>query len=158
MWESEGEAWSEDERVSSCGSHECNVYNDAFHVIGLYGPGDKISLLPAGLGAGKGGTELSHGPGHAVPGNEWALVGGLLLPKGPSSQQEKPISHRGRAETETERFVVREMKVKEREWRALLSFVELASFLRKVLMSGMVCLWSKGFPSFLCATVWCSYF
>ena len=22
-------------------------------------------------------------------------------------------------------------------------------------MSGMVCLWSEGFPSFLCATVWC---
>ena len=47
------------------------------------------------------------------------------------------------------------MKEKERERRALLSFVEL-SFLRKILMSGMVCLWSEGFPSFLCAIVWCS--
>ena len=25
--------------------------------------------LPAGLGVGKGGIELSHGPGHVVPGN-----------------------------------------------------------------------------------------
>ena len=45
MWESEGEAWSEDERVSSSGSREGNVGNDALHVIGLYGPGDKISLF-----------------------------------------------------------------------------------------------------------------
>ena len=52
MWESEGEAWSEDERVSSSGSREGNVGNDALHVIGLYGPGGKIS---EGLGAGKGG-------------------------------------------------------------------------------------------------------
>ena len=43
--ESEGEAWSEDERVSSTGSREGNVGNDALHVIGLYGPGDKISLF-----------------------------------------------------------------------------------------------------------------
>ena len=43
MWESEGEAWSEDERVSSSGSREGNVGNDALHVIGLYGPGGKIS-------------------------------------------------------------------------------------------------------------------
>ena len=41
-WESEGEAWSEDESVSSTASH----------------------------GVGKGGTELPHGPGHAVPGIE----------------------------------------------------------------------------------------
>ena len=47
---------------------EGNVSNAALHVIGLYGLDDKISLLE-GLGAGKGGTELSHGPGHAVPGN-----------------------------------------------------------------------------------------
>ena len=45
MWESEGEAWSEDENVSSSGSREGNVCNDALHVIGLYGPGDKISLF-----------------------------------------------------------------------------------------------------------------
>ena len=45
MWESEGEAWSEDETVSSSGSREGNVYNDALHVIGLYGPGGKISLF-----------------------------------------------------------------------------------------------------------------
>ena len=69
MWESEGEAWSEDESVSASGSREGNVCNGALHVIGLHGPGDKISLFPAGLGVGKGGTELPHGPGHAVPGN-----------------------------------------------------------------------------------------
>ena len=45
MWESEGEAWSEDASVSSSGSREGNVCNDALHVIGLSGPGDKISLF-----------------------------------------------------------------------------------------------------------------
>ena len=44
MWESEGEAWSKDESVSSNGSREGNVGNDALHVIGLYGSGDKISF------------------------------------------------------------------------------------------------------------------
>ena len=43
MWESEGEAWSENESVSSSGSREGNVGNDALHVIRLYGPGGKIS-------------------------------------------------------------------------------------------------------------------
>ena len=45
MWESEGEAWSEDENASSSGSREGNVCNDALHVIGLNGLGDKISLF-----------------------------------------------------------------------------------------------------------------
>ena len=45
MWDSGDEAWSEDECVSSNGSREGNVGNDALHVIGLYGPGDKISLF-----------------------------------------------------------------------------------------------------------------
>ena len=45
MWESEGEAWSEDEHASSGGSREGNVCNDALHVVGLHGPGDKISLF-----------------------------------------------------------------------------------------------------------------
>ena len=40
-----GEAWSEDESVSSNGAREGNVDNEALHVIGLYGPGDKISLF-----------------------------------------------------------------------------------------------------------------
>ena len=44
MWESEREAWSEDESVSSGGFREGNVCNDALHVVGLYGPGDKINL------------------------------------------------------------------------------------------------------------------
>ena len=41
----EGEAWSEDESVSSGGSREGNVCSDALHVIGLHGPGGKISLF-----------------------------------------------------------------------------------------------------------------
>ena len=45
MCESEGEAWSEDESVSSGGSREGNVCNDALHVIGLRGPGGSISLF-----------------------------------------------------------------------------------------------------------------
>ena len=44
-WESGDEAWSEDESVSSNGSRKGNVGNDALHVIGLCGPGDKISLF-----------------------------------------------------------------------------------------------------------------
>ena len=45
LWESEGEAWSEDENASSSGSREGNVCNDASHVIALSGPCDKISLF-----------------------------------------------------------------------------------------------------------------
>ena len=45
MWESEGDAWSEDESVSSSDARENNLRKDALHVIGLYGPGDKISLF-----------------------------------------------------------------------------------------------------------------
>ena len=45
MWESDGELWSEDESVSSSGPREGDVGNDALHVIGLDGPGDKISLF-----------------------------------------------------------------------------------------------------------------
>ena len=45
VWESEGEAWSEDESVSSNCSREGNAGNDALHVIALYGPGGKISLF-----------------------------------------------------------------------------------------------------------------
>ena len=44
-WESEGEAWSEDESVSSSCSREGHMCNDALHVIGLHGSGDKISLF-----------------------------------------------------------------------------------------------------------------
>ena len=45
MWESDGEAWSEDESVSSCGSREDNLCIVALHVIGFSGPGGKISLF-----------------------------------------------------------------------------------------------------------------
>ena len=44
-WESEDEAWSEDESVSSSVSRGNNVCNGALHVIGLYGLGDKVSLF-----------------------------------------------------------------------------------------------------------------
>ena len=40
----EGEAWSEDESVSTA-SREGNVCNDALHVVGLHGSGDKISVF-----------------------------------------------------------------------------------------------------------------
>ena len=45
MWESEGEAWLEDESVSSSAFREGNVCNDALHVIKVYGRGDKVSLF-----------------------------------------------------------------------------------------------------------------
>ena len=60
MWESED--------ASSTASREGNVCNDALHVVGLRGR--QCLSFPAGLGVGKGGTELPHGPAHAVPGNE----------------------------------------------------------------------------------------
>ena len=47
MWESEVALWSEDESVSSGGSRggrACGQFH-ALHVIGLYGPGDMISLF-----------------------------------------------------------------------------------------------------------------
>ena len=45
MWESEGEARSEDENASSNNSREGNVCNDVLHVSGLYLFGDKINLF-----------------------------------------------------------------------------------------------------------------
>ena len=44
MWESESEALSEDDNVSST-SRESNTCNDALHVVGFHVPGDKISLF-----------------------------------------------------------------------------------------------------------------
>ena len=92
----------EDESVSLSRSREGNVGNEALHVTGLHGPGGKIAFFLAGLGAGEGGIELSHGPGHVVPGSAWGLVAGLPLPRGPLSH-EKPSSQRGRAVTKKER-------------------------------------------------------
>ena len=96
MRESEGEVWSEDESVSSTGSCECNVCNDALHVIGLQRAWWQDLTFPVRLGVGTGGIELSHGPGHAVPRNVWGQVAGLPLPRSPLTQPEKPFSHRGR--------------------------------------------------------------
>ena len=105
--ESDGEAWAQNESVSSSGSREGNVCNDTLHVIGLYGPGDKISLFLQDWELAKEALR-SHGPGYALPGNEWALVAGLPLLRDPLQQQEKPFSHRKGAVTKTERVVVRE--------------------------------------------------
>ena len=69
-WESEGEAWSEDESVSSSGSREGNVCNDALHVIGLCGLGDKISLFLQDWELAKLALSCRMASGHAVPGNE----------------------------------------------------------------------------------------
>ena len=44
-WESEGEAWSGYESVSSTASHKGDMCNDALHVIGLHGSGGKIFLF-----------------------------------------------------------------------------------------------------------------
>ena len=44
MSESEEEAWSEDESASPSVSQK-NKCNGALHVIGMYGPGDKVSLF-----------------------------------------------------------------------------------------------------------------
>ena len=43
-WETEGEAWSEEESMSSSDSRDDNVCNEALHLIGLHGLGDKVSL------------------------------------------------------------------------------------------------------------------
>ena len=51
MWETEGEAWSEDEGVSSSGSREGSVCNYALHVIGLCGLGGKISRFSCRIGS-----------------------------------------------------------------------------------------------------------
>ena len=56
------------------------------------------------------------------------MNGPLPLLQGPLSQQEEPFSHRGRAVTKNGEGCGERMKEKEREQRALLSFVELASF------------------------------
>ena len=69
MWDSEGEAWYEDESVSSSGSLENNVCNGALHVIGLCGPGDKVSLFLKGWELARVALIVSHCPGFVVPGN-----------------------------------------------------------------------------------------
>ena len=103
-WEGEGEAWSEDESVSCgalvkamCATMRCTSSGCMCLVT--------RSLFSCRIGSWRSGIELSQGPGHAMQGNEWAL-----LLKGPLSQQEKPFCHRGRAVTQKERDVVRENK------------------------------------------------
>ena len=70
MWESGDEAWLVEESVSSSGSREGNVCNDALHVIGLHGSGVKISLFLQDWELAKVALSCHMGPGHAVPGNE----------------------------------------------------------------------------------------
>ena len=43
-------------------SHEGTLCNQALHVDGLHGPGDKISLFLQERELAKGGTQLPHGP------------------------------------------------------------------------------------------------
>ena len=71
--------------------------------------------------------------------------------------QEGVFSHRGRAATSNGKGCGERMKEKKCQRRAPLSLLA-GQFPSKVLMSGMVCLWSEGIPSFLCVTVWCSWF
>ena len=84
MWEREEEAWSEDENVSSSVARENNVCNGALHVIGLCGPGDKVSLSSWKIGSLRGWHIVVTWPWtcYCQEMNE-ALVVGLLLPKGP---------------------------------------------------------------------------
>ena len=86
--------------MSSSGSREGNVCNDALHVIGLYGPGDKVTLFLQDWELAE--VALSCHMALDMPCQEmqWSLVAGLPLLKGPLSQQEKPFSHRGRAVTD----------------------------------------------------------
>ena len=92
MWESEDEAWSEDESVSSSVSRENNVCNGALHVIGLYGPGDKVSLSLEDWELAR--VALSCNIARMRPGS-WVDA----AREASVSQQDKPFSHRGRGVT-----------------------------------------------------------
>ena len=72
MWESEGEALSEDKSVCLSDSRDSNLCNEALHVVGLYGLGDKISLFFKDWELAK--VASSCRMAHAVPGNA-GLVG-----------------------------------------------------------------------------------
>ena len=105
MWESEGEAWSEDESVSSSGTREGNVCNDALHVIGLYGPSDKISLFLKDWELAKVALSCHMALDLLCQEMHEAWQWGML-PRGVLSRHEMPFSHRGRAVTVKERDVV----------------------------------------------------
>ena len=92
IWESEGEAWLEDESVSSSGSREGNVCNDALHVIGLYGPGGKISLFLQDWELAKVALSCHIGPGHAVPENARGLGSWVAAAKEPPCHSKKSLS------------------------------------------------------------------
>ena len=96
MWESEGEAWSDDESVSSRGSREGNVGSGALHVIGLYGPGDKISVFLQDWELAKVALSCHMDMDMLCQEMKGAWVAGLQLPNGPLSQKGKPFSHRGK--------------------------------------------------------------
>ena len=106
MWESEGEAWSEDEDASSTASREGNVCNDALHVVGLHGPSDKISLFLQDWELAR--VALScHMPWTCCARRCMRPGSGGMLPRGLLSRHEMPFSHRGRVVTAKERVVVR---------------------------------------------------
>ena len=106
MWESEGEAWSEDGSMSSSGFRGGNLSNEALHDIGLYGPGDKISLFLKDWELAK--VALScHMALDMLCKEIHEVWWWSMLPRGLLSRHEMPFSHRGRAVTAKERVVVR---------------------------------------------------
>ena len=106
--------------------------NDALHVIGLYGPGGQDLSFLAGLGAGKGGIELSHGPAHAMPGHAWALVAGLPLPKEALCHSKKALlSPWTGCDKKGEGCGERKLRKREREERAFFEWSWLVWFLSK---------------------------
>ena len=89
MWESEGEAWYEDESVSSSDSREDNVCNDALHVIGLYGPDDKVSLFLKDWQLARVALSCHVALDMLYQESARGLVVGLLLPEGPLCHRRK---------------------------------------------------------------------
>ena len=97
------EAWSEDESVSSSGSRESNVGNEALHVIGLYGPGDKISLFLKDWELAKVALSCHMGPWTCSARKCMRPGSWVMPPRGLLSLHECSLSHRGRAVTAKER-------------------------------------------------------
>ena len=150
-WDSEDEAWSEDDSVdeslSSNGSPEGNVGNGALHVIGLCGPGDKVSLFLRDWELARVAVCCHMALEMLLPGNERGLGSWVAAAKGPFVTAGKAFLSPSTGCDKNGEGCGERMKEKERERRAPLSFV-----------GWLVCLWSEGFPSRLCATVRCSWF
>ena len=135
--------------------HEHNVDNVAIEVAGQNWSSEVDLSYPGGLAGRAGGIKLPLVGGPFVPRNEGCVQGELRVSRFPSLLVFgvlKPFSRRGRAVATKERDVVREMKEKERERRALLRYFGWAvSF--EILMLEVERLWNKRVP-FFCATFW----